>query len=76
MAYYDSVTDFIQAKTFTIDSYYEHSPLVIGEYVDPNGEIGEVTVKKGTKLSIKTGIGGTTITDSFECEKGGVLIIK
>lgn len=76
VAYYDSVSESIQDKTFTIDSYYEHSPLVIGEYVDPQGEIGPVIVKKGTKLSIKPGASGTTITNCFECEKGAVLIIK
>ena len=76
MAYYDSETESIQDKTITIDSYYEHSPLVIGEDVDPQGEIGPVIVKKGTKLSIKPGVSGTTITDCFECEKGAVLIIK
>ena len=76
VAYYDSESESIQDKTFTIDSYYEHSPLVIGEYVDPQGEIGPVVVKSGTKLSIRIGAGGTAITDCFECEKGAVLIIK
>ena len=54
----------------------QHSPLIIGEFVDPQGEIGPVVIKNGTKLCIKNGEGGTTITDCFECEKGSMMIIK
>ena len=73
-----SSSNYIQNETIYANSfyYYNNTPLSIGYNVTPNKPYGNVTVKSGSKLSIHNGTGGVTISNGFECEKGGELIIE
>lgn len=75
---YFSSDGYIQNKTVYANSCYycKSTPLSIGYDVDPDNEYGNVTVKKGSKLSIQNGPGGVTITNGFECENGAELTIE
>lgn len=73
---YDVNSDVIQNETITMDSYYHHTPIEIGYGVSMDMMEGPVVVKKGTKLVIERGSGSVFFDNDFECEKGGLLLIK
>lgn len=75
---YFSSSNYLQNETIYANSYYNYdsTPLNIGYDVTTTVPYGNVTVKSGSKLSIKNGTGGVTITKGFECEKGAELVIQ
>lgn len=74
--YYNVDKGIIQNETINVDSYYHHTPIMIGDGVSMDIMSGPVIVKKGTKLIITNRSEGVKIDTGFECEKGAILEIK
>lgn len=73
--YYDEDSDYIQNMTINNYAYYANGSLSVGNHVQQSLPHGDVIVKDGGTLDIRLG-GDVIISSGFECEKGGVFIVR
>jgi ribosomal protein S4E len=68
-------TSYLQNRTITDNEAITGNKIEVGYDVTTSSPYGNVTVKNGASLNLKS-TSGTFIKNGFECEKGATLVIE